>query len=174
LSGHASRGSQWLQIAIGLSITVAIAGGIYYEVTATPEDTLYIKLGQLRSRAAEVTRVADGAAAQRLTAHYIEAQSQQLAKAVAKLRDELAKAQASAGSPDAASVDSTSLRASRFGTDSRLGAARRAHALSETLLALTQSLAQNGESPPEAAALRDRARAIVDALIPIERAARPS
>ena len=152
MTSHATRWSIWLQLAIGLSIASAIVGAIHHEATAKPEDTLYIELGQLRSRAAEVARVADAAAAQRLTGAYIEAQSRQLAKAVAKLADELAKAQSSVQTPNVA----------------------RAHALSETLLTLAQALAQQGESPNDAAALRDRARAVVDALMPIERAARPA
>lgn len=152
MRGHATRWSVWLQMAIGVSIVVAIAGGIYYKVSVKPEDTLYIELGALRSRAAEVTRVADDAAAQRLTGRFIEAQSQQLAKAVAKLREKLAKAQPSVHTP----------------------AAARAHELAGTLLALAQTLAQKGESQTEATAVRDQARAIENALIPIERAARPS
>jgi uncharacterized membrane protein YccC len=152
LRGHTSRWSTWLQLAIGLSIAIAIVGTVYHEVTGKPEDTLYIELGQLRSRAAELARVADDASAERLTGAYIEAQSQQLAKAVAKLRDELASAKASAPSPDAA----------------------RAREMSDALLALAQALGQKGRAPDEAAALRDKARAIVDALIPIERSSRPS
>jgi hypothetical protein len=152
LSGHATRWSKWLQVAIGLSIVAAIAAGIYYESTAKAEDTLYIELGQLRSRAAEVTRVADGAAARRLTGTYIEAQARQLEKAVAKLAGELAQTRASVHTADAT----------------------RAGALAEALLALTRTLIERGESPGEAATVRDRGRAIVDALIPMERTARPS
>jgi hypothetical protein len=152
LSGHATRWSFWLQWAIGLSIIVGIAWGVYHEATAKPADTIYITLGELRSRAAEVQQVADNAAAERLTGTYIEAQSEQLAKAVAKVRDDLAKARSKGPAPGA----------------------EQAHALAEQLLALTQTLAEKGESITAAAAFRDQARAIVEALIPLERAARPT
>jgi hypothetical protein len=149
---HETRASFWLQIAIGASIVVAIAGTVYHEATSRPQDTLYIQLGELRSRAAEAGRVADDAAAERLTATFVEAQSRQLGKAIAALRDGFADAAAKAPSPDIA----------------------RAHQLSESLLVLVRRLAQRSASVDAAAGVRDRAREIVDGLIPLERAARPS
>jgi hypothetical protein len=152
LRSHATRWSSWLQIAIAISIVAAIGAGVYYKATAATRDTLYIELGELRSRAAESRRVADDAAAQRLADAFVRGQSQQLAKAVAKLRDELADARAKDASPDVA----------------------RAQALAEELLALVGSLRGNGASPDVAREVARRTAAIVDALIPLERAARPS
>jgi len=152
LTRHETRWSFWLQIAIGVSIVVAIAGAVYHRATLQPQDTLYIKLGELRSRAAEARRVADDAAAERLTGTFVAAQSQQLGKAIAKLRDELADTVAKAPSPDVSG----------------------AHELSERLLALVQTLQQRGASVDTAADVRDRAGGMVDALMLLERAARAS
>jgi hypothetical protein len=152
LTRHETRWSFWLQIAIGLSIVIAIAGAVYHRATLQPQDTLYIELGELRSRAAEARRVADDAAAERLTGTFVVAQSQQLGKAIAMLRDELADTMAKAPSSDVS----------------------RAHQLSESLLALVQTLEQRGASVDMAADVRDRAGGIVDALMPLERAVRPS
>jgi hypothetical protein len=149
---HETRASFWLQIAIGASIVVAIAGTVYHQATSRPQDTLYIQLGELRSRAAEARRVAEDAAAERLTATFVEAQSRQLGKAIVALRDEFADAAAKAPSPDIA----------------------RAHQLSESLLVLVRRLEQRSASTDAAADVRDRAGEIVDAVIPLERAARPS
>jgi hypothetical protein len=124
---------------------------VYHRATLQPQDTLYIELGELRSRAAEVRRVADDAAAERLTGTFIVAQSQQLGKAIATVRDSLADIAAKAPSAEVA----------------------RAHGLSESLLALVQTLAQRGASVDAAAGVRERAGGIVDAVIPLERAARP-
>ena len=72
--------------------------------------------------------------------------------AITALRDQFADAAAKAPSSDIA----------------------RAHRLSESLLVLVRRLEQRGASTAAAADVRDRAGEIVDAVIPLERAARPS
>ena len=114
------------------------------------DDTLYITLGELRSRAAEAQEIAGNAAAERLTGTYIRAQAGQVARQVSVLRDDLAKAEAREGAP----------------------AATAARPVAGRLLDLTQTLAQRGESVTAAAALRADHCARVAAREVLERSAR--
>ena len=142
-----TRGLQWL---IALSVAVAVGGFLVGSLRAKPTDTLYITLGDTRSRAAEVREIAHNAGAERTTATYVRAQAEQLVPRIEALRKDLSRAQSS-GSASA-------------------GAARRA---AERLLAITQSLAARADSPPAAGELEADAGAIVDELISIEQRERP-
>jgi hypothetical protein len=151
MRSHASRGSRWIQGAVALSVVVALGGSILSALSGAPSDTLYIKLGDLRSRAAEVREVAHNARAERLTPTYVRAQAgEQLAPRIEKLRDDLSKSEGRG--------------------ESRAAAAR---AAAERLLSATRALAEHGDTPPAAASVETEAGAVVDALLPLEREARP-
>jgi hypothetical protein len=149
---HAARWTRWTQWAVAVSIVVAVAGSLYRTLTASPADTLYITLGELRSRAAEAQALADEAAKERLTSTYVQAQAAQLAHAIEKARDDLVKMRAGG----------------------RVPAAGDALPLAEQLLALARRLEDEGASVAAADAVRDAARVLVAALLPLERAARPT
>ena len=144
--------SRWLQWALAVSIVAAVGWGVYHQATKRPADTVYITLGELRSRAAEVRQVAERAAREDVTEAYLDAQTRQLAGAVASLRDDLGKARGKGSSSGAAA----------------------GYALAGRLLDVARALHERGHSPPDAKSLRDAAAAIVDALLPLERAARPA
>jgi hypothetical protein len=148
---HVAHWTRWLQLGVVASIAIAIGWTAVHAVRVKPEGTLYITLGELRSRAAEVHDIARNAAAERLTGTYIRAQSGQLAPRIAT-RDELASLEAAGAS----------------------SGAQTALPLAARLLALTQALAQQGESITAAATIRDGIAVILNALIPLERAARPA
>ena len=151
MRSHAAHGSRWIQGAVALSVVVALGGSFLSALRGAPSDTLYIKLGDLRSRAAEVREVAHNARAERLTPTYVRAQAgEQLAPRIEKLRGDLA----------------------RFEARSEPGAAP-ARAAAERLLSATRALAEHGDTPPAAASLEAEAGAVVDALLTLERAARP-
>jgi hypothetical protein len=149
---HVAHWTRWLQLGVVASIAIAIGWTAVHAVRAKPEGTLYITLGELRSRAAEVHDIARNAAAEHLTGTYIRAQSGQLAPRIATLRDELASLEAAGAS----------------------SGAQTALPLAARLLALTQALAQHGESITAAATIRDGIAVILNALIPLERGARPA
>jgi hypothetical protein len=156
MRSHAAHGSRWIQGAVALSVVVALGGSILSALSGAPSDTLYIKLGDLRSRAAEVREVAHNARAERLTPTYVRAQAgEQLAPRIEKLRDDLARSEGRS-EPGAAAA--------------RAAAAR---AAAERLLSATRALAEHGDTPPAAAPLEAEAGAVVDALLLLERAARP-
>ena len=113
--------------------------------------TLYITLGELRSRAAESLEIARGAARSRLTGHFVRAQAGQLAARIASIRDALAKAATHDGAADA----------------------RVALPLSERLLALTRALAEHAETPSAAMPIERDLSHIVERLVPLARSARP-
>jgi hypothetical protein len=151
MRSHAAHGSRWIQGAVALSVVVALGGSFLSALRGPPSDTLYIKLGDLRSRAAEVREVAHNARAERLTPTYVRAQAgEQLAPRIEKLRDDLARSEGR----------------------SELGAAP-ARALAERLLSATRALAEHGDTPPAAVSVETEAGAVVDALLPLEREARP-
>ena len=146
-AAHWTRSLEW---AIAVSVVVAVGGIAIGSVRGKASNTLYITLGDVRSRAAEVREVAHDAGVERTTATYTRAQAGQLAPRIETLLKELSKAE-------------------RRGSESA-GAARRA---AERLLTVTQALAQSADSPPAAGALESRAGTIVDEIIPLERRERP-
>jgi hypothetical protein len=149
---HAARWVRWLQVAVGLSILGALGFAVFVAVSSKPQSTLYITLGELRSRAAESLEIARGAAMSRLTPNFVRAQTEQLAPRIASLRDALAEAESHADAADA-------------------GIAR---PLSERLLALTQSLAEHADTPSAAIPIERELSAIVERLVPLARSARPA
>ena len=151
MRSHAAHGSRWIQWAVAFSVVVAVGWSFLAALRGAQSDTLYIQIGDLRSRAAEVREVAHNARAERLTPTYVRAQAgAQLAPRIEKLRDDLAKSEGRG--------------------ESRAAAAR---AAAERLLAVTKALAEHGDTPPAAAPLEAEAGAVVDALLLLERAARP-
>lgn len=148
---HAAHWIRWLQVAVGLSIVVALGFAAFVAVSGKPESTLYITLGELRSRAAESLEVARGTTASRLTATFVRAQVEQLAPRIASLRDELENAETHEGSTDAITARPLSVR----------------------LLALTQALAEHADTPSAAMPIERELSDIVERLVPMARAARP-
>ena len=148
---HAARWVRWLQVAVGLSIVGALGFATFVAVTGKPQSTLYITLGELRSRAVESLEIARGSAASRLTPNFVRAQAAQLASRIASLRDALADAETHDGVPDA----------------------RTARPLSERLLALTRELAERADTPSAARPIERELGAIVERLVPLARSARP-
>ena len=148
---HAARWVRWLQVAVGLSIVGALGFATFVAVTGKPQSTLYITLGELRSRAAESLEIARGSAASRLTPNFVRAQAAQLAPRIASLRDALADAETHDGVADA----------------------RTARPLSERLLALTRELAERADTPSAARPIERELGAIVERLVPLARSARP-
>ena len=151
---HAAHWMRWLQWALAVSIVAAVGWPALHALTGRQRDTLYITIGELRSRAAEMREIAHNASAGRLTANYVRAQCAQLAQRIASIRDDLAKA-AARGAPRAAT----------------------ARPLAERLLELTRNLAERGESVTVSAKLEleleHELEAIVAALIPLEQQATP-
>ena len=148
---HAARWVRWLQFAVAGSILCALGLAGFFAVSSKPQSTLYITLGELRSRAAESLEIARGTAASRLTANFVRAQTEQLAPRIASLRDDLEKAETHEGAADA----------------------RTALPLSERLLALTQELAERADTPSAATPIERELSAIVERLVPLARSARP-
>ena len=148
---HTARWMRWLQVAVGLSIITALGFSAFVAVSAKPQGTLYITLGELRSRAAESLEIARGVARSRLTGHFVRAQAGQLAPRIASIRDSLAKAAAHDGAADA----------------------RVALPLSERLLALTRALSEHAETPSAAMPIERDLSDIVERLVPLARSARP-
>ena len=148
---HAARWTRWLQVAVGLSILCALGFAAFVAVSSKPQSTLYITLGELRSRAAESLEIARGTAASRLTANFVRAEAEQLAPRIASLRDALAKAETHEGAADA----------------------RTARSLSERLLELTQSLAEHADTPSAVMPIERELSGIVETLVPLARGARP-
>ena len=148
---HAARWVRWLQFAVAGSILCALGLAGFFAVSSKPQSTLYITLGELRSRAAESLEIARGTAVARLTPNFVRAQAQQLAPRIASLRDTLAKAASHESAADA----------------------RSARPLSERLLALTQSLAEHADTPSAAIPIERELRGIVERLVPLARSARP-
>lgn len=148
---HAARWVRWLQAAVGLSIVGAVGFATFVAATGNPQSTLYITLGELRSRAAESLEIARGSSASRLTPNFVRAQTGQLAPRIASLRDALADAETHDGGPDA----------------------HTARSLSERLLALTQQLGERAETPSAAKPIERELSAIVERLVPLARSARP-
>jgi len=94
---HWTRSLQWaLVVSVGAALGV-IAFGI---AGSTRADTMYITLGELRSRAAELREITHQASAERLTATFTRAQGRQLEQRVASLRDDLDKARRGRPSDD--------------------------------------------------------------------------
>jgi hypothetical protein len=147
---HAASWTRWLQWALVASVVGTFGGFGFHALSGRPADTLYITLGELRSRAAEAEEIARNAAAERLTATYVRAQCAQLASRVATLRDDLAKAE-------------------ERNPASEAGNARR---LAEQVLESAQRLADQGESVTVAARLQHVLSGIVAALISLEQQAR--
>ena len=112
---------------------------------------LYIALGELRSRAAEVQDVAACAARGQVTDNFVRAQAGQLVARIASVRSALAKRQSERDASTAAA----------------------ARPVAERLLVLTEALAADGESA-SSPSLREGLAAIVTALIPLERRVRPT
>ena len=148
---HTARWVRWLQVAVGLSIAGALGLATFVAVSGKPQSTLYITLGELRSRAAESLEIARGAAASRLTPNFVRAQAEQLAPRIASLRDALEKAQTHEGVADA----------------------RAARPLSERLLALTRELAERADTPSAVKPIERELSGIVERLVPLARSARP-
>jgi hypothetical protein len=148
---HAARWVRWLQAAVGLSIVGAVGFATFVAATGNPQSTLYITLGELRSRAAESLEIARGSSASQLTPNFVRAQTGQLAPRIASLRDALADAETHDGGPDA----------------------HTARSLSERLLALTQQLGERAETPSAAKPIERELSAIVERLVPLARSARP-
>lgn len=148
---HAAHWVRWLQWALAISIVVAVGWPALHALTGRQRDTLYITIGELRSRAAEMREIAHNASAGRLTATYARAQCAQLAQRIASIRDDLATA-AARGAPRAAT----------------------ARQLAERLLELTRNLAERGEPVTVSAKLEHELEAIVAALIPLEQQATPA
>jgi hypothetical protein len=148
---HAARWVRWLQAAVGLSIVGAVGFATFVAATGNPQSTLYITLGELRSRAAESLAIARGSSASQLTPNFVRAQTGQLAPRIASLRDALADAETHDGGPDA----------------------HTARSLSERLLALTQQLGERAETPSAAKPIERELSAIVERLVPLARSARP-
>lgn len=148
------RASAWtrvLQGAVVLSVAVAIGWTALHARSAETRSTLYIALGELRSRAAEVQDVAAAAARGQVTDNFVRAQASQLVARIASVRSELAKRQSERDASTAAA----------------------ARPLAERLLVLTEALAADGESA-SSPSLREGLAAIVTALIPLERRVRPT
>ena len=148
---HTARWIRWLQVAVGVSILSALGLAVLVTASAKPQSTLYITLGELRSRAAESLEIAHGTAQSRLTANFVRAQAKQLAPRIASLRDALDKAAAHEGGADA----------------------RTALPLSERALVLTQALAEHAETPSAAMPMERELSDIVERLVPLARSARP-
>ncbi|HKU85244.1 MAG TPA: hypothetical protein VJV77_02790 [Casimicrobiaceae bacterium] len=148
---HTARWVRWLQVAVGVSIVGALGFAVFVAASGKPQSTLYITLGELRSRAAESLEIARGTTASRLTANFVRAQVGQLAPRIASLRDDLEQAETQEGDSDA----------------------RAARPLSERLLALTQELAERADTPSAATPIERELRGIVNRLVPLARSARP-
>ena len=148
---HEARWVRQLQVAVGVSIVGALGFAAFVAASGEPQSTLYITLGELRSRAAESLEIAHGTAASRLPANFVRAQAEQLAPRIASLRDALAKAETHEGATDA----------------------RTARPLSERLLALMQALAERADTPSAAVPIERELRGIVERLVPLARSARP-
>jgi hypothetical protein len=148
---HAARWVRWLQAAVGLSIVGAVGFATFVAATGNPQSTLYITLGELRSRAAESLEIARGSSASRLTPNFVRAQTGQLAPRIASLRDALADAEPHDGGPDA----------------------HTARSLSERLLALTQQLGERAETPSAAKPIAGELSALVQSPVPLAPRARP-
>ena len=148
---HSAHWMRWLQVAVGLSILCALGFAAFVAVSSKPQSTLYITLGELRSRAAESLEIARGTATSRLTANFVRAQAEQLAPRIASLRDALAKAESNEKAEDA----------------------RAARPLAERLLALTQALAKEADTPSVAIPIERELSGIVERLVPLARSARP-
>ena len=145
---HWTRSLQWaLVVSVGAALGV-IAFGI---AGSTRADTMYITLGELRSRAAELREITHQASAERLTATFTRAQGRQLEQRVASLRDDLDKARRGRPSDD-------------------VGAAL---SLAGRLLTSSHALVDRADSSSAARELEREFEAIVAALIPLERRARP-
>ena len=140
-----------MQAAVGLSVVGALGFAAFVAVSGKPQSTLYITLGELRSRAAESLEIAHGAASSRLTSNFVRAQAGQLAPRIASVRDALAKAETHEGATDA----------------------RMARPVSERLLALTQALAERADTPSAAVPIERELSGIVERLVPLARGARP-
>jgi hypothetical protein len=147
---HAAHWTRWLQWAVAASILAALGLGAFVPVSAKPKDTLYITLGDLRSRAAELREIARNARAERLTQTYVHAQAKQLVPRIASLRDDLVKAESERTSASA-------------------GMARD---LSDRLLGFAQALASR-EPPYVAPTLENEVDKLITALMPLERRAKP-
>ena len=148
---HAAHWVRWLQLAVGASVVAALGFAAFVAVSGKPQSTLYITLGELRSRAAESLELARGTASSRLTSNFVRAQAGQLAPRIASLRDALEQAETQKGATDA----------------------RTALPLSERLLALTQLLAERADAPSAAIPIEREISGIVGRLVPLARAARP-
>jgi len=145
---HWTRSLQWaLVVSVGAALGV-IAFGIAGSKRA---DTMYITLGELRSRAAELREITHQASAERLTATFTRAQGRQLEQRVASLRDDLDKARRGRPSDD-------------------VGAAL---SLAGRLLTSSHALVDRADSSSAARELEPEFEAILGALIPLERRARP-
>ena len=136
-------------MGVGLSIAGALGLATFVVVSGKPQSTLYITLGELRSRAAESLEIARATAASRLTPNFVRAQAAQLVPRIASLRDALADAHDGAAD------------------------ARTARPLSERLLALTQELAEHADTPSAARPIERELSGIVERLVPLARSARP-
>ncbi|HSD00435.1 MAG TPA: hypothetical protein VLI21_16140 [Casimicrobiaceae bacterium] len=148
---HVAHWTRSLQWALVVSVGAAL-GVIAFEIAGrTWADTTYITLGELRSRAAELREIAHQASAERLTATFTRAQGRQLEQRVESLRDDLDNARRARPSDDA--------NAALF--------------LAGRLLTSSQALIDGADASSAARELEPEFEAIVAALIPLERRARP-
>ena len=145
---HWTRSLQWaLVVSVGAALGV-IAFGI---AGSTRADTMYITLGELRSRAAELREIAHEASAERLTVTFTRAQGRQLEQRVGSLRDDLDNTRRARPSDDVGP----------------------ALFLAGRLLTSSHALVDRADSSSAARELEREFEAIVAALIPLERRARP-